>query len=221
MSSAVIATSVRTGAESRRGLRPVDRRVRFRHGFSLVRADDERRRMRVKRIMAMVTVALAIAVTADAAAKGGKQAKRGVPDTVLAAAAKAAMLSEINYDRPLCDEDRSVETWLKDVVGDSAVSIEWRGGACELTNDLNPLDAGSDWCGGATVIPKGHAKEPAVIEVYFEKPVHGKPGRAYAFRAVNYDVDGLDYKRDWPSFEYGYRQKYEKDFVAPEVGDCD
>ena len=47
------------------------------------------------------------------------------------------------------------------------------------------------------------------------------PGKAYAFRGVNYDVDGLDYKRDWPSFEYGYRQKYEQGFVWPEAADCD
>jgi hypothetical protein len=156
----------------------------------------------------------------QAKGKGGKRAP-GVSSAALIAAAKRAMLSAINYDRELCDADRDVETWLKDVVGDSAASIEWYGGKCELTNELNPLDAGSDWCGGATIIPKGHPKEPAAIEIYFEKPAGGKPGKAYAFRGVNYDVDGLDYKRDWPSFEYGYRQKYQKDFQPPEAGDCD
>lgn len=166
-------------------------------------------------------MALAGAVNAAEKAKHGKAPARGVSNTALAEAAKRAMLSEIDYGRELCDGDRDIETWLKDVVGETAAEVEWRGGACELTNDLNPLDAGSDWCGGATIIPKGHPKEPAAIEIYFEKPVGGKPGKAYAFRAVNYDVDGLDYKRDFLDFEYGYRQKYEKDFVRPEAEDCD
>ena len=165
-----------------------------------------------------------VAATGQTVAKekaARKATPRGVTPAALIAAAKAAMLSEINYGRELCDGDRNVETWLKDVVGETAATVEWRGGACELTSELNPLDAGSEWCGGATVVPKGHPKEPAAIEVYFEKPVNGKPGKAYAFRGVNYDVDGLDYKRDWPSFEYGYRQKYEQGFVWPEQADCD
>ena len=166
-------------------------------------------------------VAFANAAGAAQKSKGAKPATRGVSDAALAEAAKRAMLSEIDYGRELCDGDRDIETWLTDVIGETATKVEWRGGACELTNELNPLDAGSDWCGGATIIPKGHAKEPAAIEIYFEKPVSGKPGKAYAIRAVNYDVDGLDYKRDFLDFEYGYRQKYEKDFVRPEVEDCD
>ena len=170
-------------------------------------------------LLAGLAAATGQAVAKEKAAR--KAAPRGVTPAALIAATKAAMLSEIDYGRELCDGDRDVETWIKDVVGETAATIEWRGGPCELTNDLNPLDAGSDWCGGATIVPKGHAKEPAAIEVYFEKPVNGKPGKPYAFRGVNYDVDGLDYKRDWPSFEYGYRQKYEKGFVWPEAADCD
>ena len=110
---------------------------------------------------------------------------------------------------------------LNDVVGGTAASITWRGGGCELTNDLNPIDSGSEACGGATIVPKGHPREPADIEIYFDKPVNGKLGKAYAFRGANYDVDGLDYKRDWPSFESGYRKKYRKDFVPSETTDCD
>jgi len=90
---------------------------------------------------------LVVATAADAAqkSKGGKLAPRGVADAALAEAAKRAMLSEIDYGRELCDGDRDIETWLKDVVGETAAKVEWRGGACELTNELNPLDAGSDW----------------------------------------------------------------------------
>jgi hypothetical protein len=165
---------------------------------------------------------LLVAVSAGAATKAANKGNtQHVPAADLAAAAKTTMLSEINYDRELCDADRSVEDWLKAVVGDTAERITWRGGSCDLANNLNPLDAGSKWCGGATIVPKGHPKEPAEIEVYFDKPVHGKPGKAYAFRGVNYDVDGLDYKRFFGDFEYGYRQKYEKGYQAPEQRDCD
>ena len=167
---------------------------------------------------------LAAAGTAGAKGKAAKPAGhvgRGVSDAALIEAAKHAMLSEIDYGRELCDGDRSVETWVKDVTGETAQTIEWYGGACDLANDLNPLDAGSDWCGGAVITPKGHPQEQATIEVYFEKPVRGRPGKAYAFRGMNFDVDGPDYKRDWPSFEYGYRQKYQKGFQAPDPGDCD
>jgi len=171
----------------------------------------------------LLVAGLVIAVSGNAAEKpkSAKGSTHRVSSVALIEAAKRAMLSEIDYGRELCDGDRDIETWLKDVTGETAASIEWRGGKCELTNELNPLDAGSDWCGGAKIVPKGHAKEPAAIEIYFEKPVNGNPGKAYAFRGENYDVDGLDYKRDFPSFEYGYRQKYEKGFVWPEVGDCD
>jgi hypothetical protein len=180
------------------------------------------RRDTVKALGWMLLAGLVVSSGAAAAEKTVKKTSgRGVSSTTLIAAAKAAMLSEIDYGRELCDGDRNIETWLNDVTGETAAKIEWRGGACELTNELNPLDAGSDWCGGATIIPRGHAKEPAAIEIYFEKPANGKPGKAYAFRAVNYDVDGLDYKRDFLDFQYGYRQKYEKGFVRPEVQDCD
>jgi hypothetical protein len=201
---------------------PRDVRNTPRCTFSPVGSDTTRRED-VSTMGWLLLAGLALTGPAVAAEKTkvAKSGTHGVSSAALIAAAKSAMLSEVNYGRELCDGDRDMETWLKDVVGETAASVEWRGGACELTNELNPLDAGSDWCGGALVIPKGHPKEPAVIEIYFEKPAAGKPGKAYAFRGVNYDVDGLDYKRDWPSFEYGYRQKYEKGFEMPEVQDCD
>jgi hypothetical protein len=201
------------------------RDVRFagRAAFCSLQAPGcEQRREAVKLMNVLLLAGIAATGSVGAAEKSArKPAARGVSNSALIAAAKSAMLSEIDYGRELCDGDRDIETWIKNVAGETAARIEWRGGACALTNALNPLDAGSDWCGGATIIPKGHPKEPAAIEIYFEKPRNGKPGKAYAFRAVNYDVDGLDYKRDFPDFEYGYRQKYEKGFVRPEVQDCD
>ena len=169
----------------------------------------------------LVFVAVFAIGAASAADKPSRKSAVHVAPAALIAAAKVAMLSEINYGGALCDTDRTVEAWLDDVVGDTAASVTWRGGSCMLTSELNPLDAGSKWCGGATIVPKNHAKEPARIEVYFEKPVGGKPGKPYAFRGENYDVDGLDYKRAFADFEYGYRQKYQAGYEPPEQRDCD
>ena len=186
---------------------------------------DRPRFMPLRRATFALSAAIAFAAfgqAADAdATKPKTKSGRGVSDAALIAAAKSAMLSDISYGQSICGNDRTVEAWLNDVVGDTAEKIKWRGGACELTNDVNPMDGGSDWCGGATIWPKGHPKEPADIEIYFDKPTNGKPSKAYAFRGGNYDVDGFDYKRDWRSFEYGYRQKYRKDSAPPEPADCE
>ncbi|HEY6943277.1 hypothetical protein [Dokdonella sp.] len=145
--------------------------------------------------------------------------KRGVSDATLAAAARSARVADVDYARGECGDERTVEAWLDDAVGDTA-RITWRGGACELANPDNPIDSGSDWCGGATIVPKADPKHPASIEIYFEKPVDGKPGKAYAFRAENHDIDGLDYKRDTRSFEIGYGQRFVDGYTIPE-DDCD
>ncbi len=160
--------------------------------------------------------AIALALTAAAAPVA---AKHGVSDATLAAAARSARVADVDDMRRECGDLRSVETWLTDVVGDTA-RIRWRGGACVLANPDNPIDAGSRWCGGATIVPKKDPQHPARIEVYFEKPVAGRPGQAYAFRAENHDVDGLDYKRDTRSFGIGYGQRFVDGYTAP-TGDCD
>lgn len=163
---------------------------------------------------------LGVVLLAPPAALQAAAPKRGVSDAALAAGARSARIADVDYAREQCGDDRSVEAWLDDAVGDTAARITWRGGACELANEDNPLDSGSAWCGGATIVPKADPKHPAQIEVYFEKPVDGKPGKAYAFRAINHDVDGLDYKRDTRSFEIGYGQRFVEGYAAPE-DDCD
>ena len=65
-----------------------------------------------------------------------------VPDT-LVAAAKRATLSQIDYTRRDCDDDRRVEVWLAQIVGRNVKSIKWAGGACQLANTHNPIDAGA------------------------------------------------------------------------------
>lgn len=161
---------------------------------------------------------LAVALS-TASASPHAAAKRGVSDATLAAAARSARVADVDTVRGECGDARSVEAWLDDAVGDTA-RVAWRGGACVLANPDNPIDAGSDWCGGATIVPKKDPTHPARIEVYFEKPVDGKPGKAYAFRAENHDVDGLDYKRDTRSFEIGYGERFVDGYAAPE-DDCD
>ncbi len=74
---------------------------------------------------------------------------------------------------------------------------------------------------GATIVPKGHPKELARIEVYFEEPVGAKPGKAYAFRGQAHIDGGFDYARRYARFEYGYSNHYKKGFAVPEHRDCD
>jgi hypothetical protein len=172
-------------------------------------------------VLGFIAAATTAHATAATPRKPAKKALHAVPASALVAAAKSAMLSEIDYGRELCGPDRTVEAWLADVVGDTAERVTWRGGRCKLVNDLNPLDAGGEFCAGATIVPKNHPKEPAEIEVYFEQPANGKPGKPYAFRGVNYDVDGIDYKRAFADFEYGYRQKYRADTLPDPAPACD
>ena len=178
--------------------------------------------MHYDRFSLRLALVLAAVLSATAAPPGvaKKPAPRGIADAALAAAARNARLTDIDYTREHCPDTRNVEQWLRDAVGDTAARITWRGGACRLANPDNPIDSGSQWCGGATIVPKADPKHPAEIEVYFEKPVDGKPGKAYAFRAENHDVDGLDYKRDTRSFEVGYGQRFVDGYATPE-DDCD
>ena len=72
--------------------------------------------------VALASVLAALAETGLSA--GTATPKRHVPGVshqALIAAAKHAMLSDINYGRPLCGEDRTVEVWLNDVVGGGAL----------------------------------------------------------------------------------------------------
>ncbi len=172
----------------------------------------------VRAIHPVVACGIALALSATPPSSQAAS-KRGVSDAALAAAARSARVADVDYVRGECGDERSVEAWLDDAVGDTA-RVTWRGGACLLANPDNPIDSGSDWCGGATIVPNEDPKHPARIEVYFEKPVDGKPGKAYAFRAENHDVDGLDYKRDTRSFEIGYGQRFVDGYAAPE-DDCD
>jgi hypothetical protein len=143
---------------------------------------------------------LLAAAPSMAAARAGYT--KGVANTALVAAAKATPLKRIDYDQVLCRNDRTVAAWLKQLTGAEARAIRWSGGSCELATSLNPIDSGSDWCAQATIVlkhPKSRDDQP-MIEIYFDKPVHGRPSPAYAFRAMMPTGEGLiRFRRDFES----------------------
>jgi len=85
----------------------------------------------------------------------------------------------------------------------------------ERVNDLNPIDAAKwPWCAQATVLlvrPKRRDDNP-MVEIYFEKPDHGRPGAAYAFRSVMMTRDGgPDYSRFRKDFEAEWHERFPRD----------
>ena len=127
----------------------------------------------------------------------------GVADAALVTAAKATPLKLIDYDQVLCRNGRTVAAWLKELTAGDARAIVWTGGGCELATELNPMDSGSNWCAQATIQlkhPKDRSDKP-MVEIYFDRPTHGRPSPAYAFRAMTED-DGLirfrqDFETNW------------------------
>jgi hypothetical protein len=57
-----------------------------------------------------------------------------------------------------------------------------------------------------------------MIEIFFEAPEHGRPGRAYAFRGAMRAADGLNMSRYRQEFEFDWTSR----FPAPAgaVVDC-
>jgi len=154
--------------------------------------------------LALGLVVTAALLAGAAAAKDRPGYTKGVADAALIAAAKATPLKLIDYDRVLCRNDRTVAAWLKELTAGAARTIVWTGGRCELV-DQNPLDSGSDWCAQATILlkhPKDRGDKP-VVEIFFDKPSHGRPSPAYAFRATTED-EGLE----------RFRQDFETDWLA-------
>ena len=160
--------------------------------------------MRVAHVLLLAVMAVPLL-----AAKPAGHMTKGVANAALAAAARRSPVRAIDYDLDRCD-DRTVAQWLADMTGSDAKRIAWTGGPCELINDLNPLDAGSAWCAQAMITPvhpRNRSDRPT-IEVYFEKPVHGRPGAAYAFRGEMRAADGEDYSRSREEFEFDWRSRF-------------
>jgi hypothetical protein len=87
-----------------------------------------------------------------------------------------------------------------------------------LVNKLNPLDAGTNWCAHAAIEPR--AGGPAsTVEIFFEKPVAGRPGKAFAFRATVKTKDGWDYMRETAAFESNWGETYIPAYKPPKSND--
>jgi hypothetical protein len=161
--------------------------------------------------IACLAAALALMSPAAAAPKGAATGTtRGVANAALIAAAKASPLSLVDNGESYCDGDDTVAAWLSALTQGEAKSVAWTGGPCELTNSLNPLDAGGTYCAQATITlahPKNR-KDTAEIEIYLEDPKGGRPGPAYAFRSMFDAGDGPDYERERRAFDAQWRERF-------------
>jgi hypothetical protein len=140
-------------------------------------------------------------------AGSGSGATKGVANASLAWAARDTPVAAIDYEQDRCD-GRTVEQWLKALTAAQARSIAWTGGPCELVGP--GIDSGSSWCAQAVVTlahPLSRRDRPTV-EVFFEKPDHGRPGRPYAFRGSMRAADGLDLSRFRKDFEYDWTSRF-------------
>jgi hypothetical protein len=129
-------------------------------------------------LFAIPTLVLVFATPLAAAAEPAQS----VSDAALANAGRQATLKMIDYGTDYCDGAVTVEAWHKALVGPQARSIAWSGGQCVLVNDMRPGIDASSWpyCAQATITlvhPKDRGDRP-LVEIYLEKPSHGRPGAA-------------------------------------------
>ena len=176
----------------------------------------------MKLTILVVAVTCTLVPAAPTPPKAKQATTASVSNAALAAAGRDATLNEIDYGSAYCDGAMTVDAWLKALVGNHARAITWTGGGCKLVNDLNPIDAAKwPWCAQATVLlvrPKRRDDNP-MVEIYFEKPDHGRPGAAYAFRSVMMTRDdGPDYLRFRKEFEAEWHDRFPPD---PTVAACE
>lgn len=162
---------------------------------------------------------LLLALTALPAASHAARPKlvHGVAAALLAQAARNTPVRAVDYDQERCDE-RTVEQWLRALTGPNARAIAWQGGPCELVGP--GMDAGSRWCAQGVVTlahPRSRSDKP-IIEIFFDEPVHGRPGKAYAFRGTMEAADGLDLSRFRKDFEYDWTSRFKASEGA--IVDC-
>jgi hypothetical protein len=166
----------------------------------------------------LVVAALAFIAPLALAPAHAKGRARGVSGAALAAAARKATLQSIDYDEVHCQNGRTVDAWLHALAGRKAKSIDWSGGPCDAANGLSPLDAGSPWCAQATIrlAHPRDARDQPMIELYFDEPRRGRPGRAYAFRGlIQTRSGGWDLTRMRHDFETEWVDRF-----GPSPGAC-
>jgi hypothetical protein len=152
-------------------------------------------------------------------AETGETSAQAVAAGELIKAAKAATISEVDYARRDCGDDRTIEDWLREVVGASAKSIRWAGGRCVLAIKERARDAGTKWCAHAVITPK-QGRHTATVEIYFEAPQRGRPGKPFAFRSSVHTKAGPDYSRETSAFEANWGETYVPDYKPPEQDEC-
>ena len=161
--------------------------------------------------MKRACLALLAVVTLACGPANAKPKLPRFPAPMLIAEAQAAPLKLIDALQTYCDTDTPIAVWLTQLTGRETRSVAWTAGKCELVNDLNPLDAGGDYCVQATLRlrrPKSRDDAP-VIEIYIDDPKAGKPGPVYAFRAMFHALDGPDYIRFRKDFDTEWRWRFE------------
>jgi len=170
--------------------------------------------------LALVLAGLALASPATLAAPKPAGMFKGVSKAAMLDAAKHAPMKLVDAFQVFCDSETYVENWLVQLTAKDAASITWTAGPCTLTNPMNPIDAGGDYCVDATIRLKQpkNRKDVPVVEIFLEDPKHGQPGPAYAFRDIFDTNDGPDYERDRSAFQAQWRQRF-KDAPPDPCGD--
>ena len=152
------------------------------------------------------------------------QPSHGVSNAALVTAAKQATLKMIDYGEDRCDGAMTVETWLAALVAKEARSITWTGGKCVLVSDMRPGIDASSWpyCAQATIslVRPKNRKDTPIVEIYFEKPEQGRPGKAYAFRgSMESRDDGPEYIRFRRDFEAMWEERFPSSSTRPRCKD--
>jgi len=161
---------------------------------------------------------LSIALFAAAAAPCAPAFARGISEAALIAAARGATLRDIGAGEETCDAATRIDVWLKALVGAQAAAVRWSGGPCALVDPNDPSDAHSwPYCADAAISlrhPKDKNDAP-LVEIYLEAPHGGRPGKAYAFRAIMLTKDGGDLSRARQEFEADWRARFPPGPGAP------
>jgi hypothetical protein len=161
----------------------------------------------MRRILFLLMLAWSLPVAA--------QSPGSISGVALVTAGKQAAVKLIDYGEDRCDGDVTVEAWLTALVGKEARSIAWIGGKCVLVNDMRPGIDASSWpyCAQATITlvrPKNR-KDTPIVEIYFEKPEQGRPGKAYAFRG---SMESRDYGPEYIRFRRDFEAMWEERFPS-------
>jgi hypothetical protein len=170
----------------------------------------------MKLAIPLVAALAALDFTAPIASGAEPSPSTRIAKAALAAAGRETTLKAIDYGWDYCDSEVTAGAWLKALVGRNARAITWTGGKCELVNNMHPgIDAAAwPYCAQATISlvhPKARGDQP-MIEIYLEKPDHGRPGAAYAFRSLMMTRDdGPDYERFRKDFKAQWNERFPPD----------